>query len=132
MGEVYGKSPERLIKARKTCLERYGVDNYLKTKEWKTHYNKIKKNVIEKQIATKKKNHTFNTSKPEENLYKLLCDKYGYDNIKRQYKSKEYPWCCDFYIKILDCYMELQGYYTHNTHPYNEINDKDELNRKMN
>ena len=43
-----------------------------------------------------------------------------FPNVKRQYKDKiRYPYHCDFYIPELDYFIELQGYYTHNTHPYN-------------
>lgn len=78
-----------------------------------------------KRLATLKKHHTFNTSKPEEELYKILCDIYGNDNVKRQFKSKLYPWSCDFYIKSINTYIELQGYYTHGKHPFDENSEKD-------
>lgn len=78
----------------KTCIERYNVENVMKLSE---NFNK--------QIKTKRKNNTFNISKPEEICYQLLNEKYK--NIKRQYKSKLYPFNCDFYIKSLDLYIEL-------------------------
>lgn len=110
-------------KVSETIQEKYGV-------KWFTLSNKLKeransKEAIEKGIETRRKNHTFNVSKPEENLYKILIDKYGEDNIIRQYKSFKYPWRCDFYVKSKDLYIELQGYYTHGTHPYDENNPKD-------
>lgn len=43
-----------------------------------------------------------------------------FPSVKRQYKDNiRYPWRCDFYIPELDYFIEIQGYYTHNTHPYN-------------
>ena len=35
------------------------------------------------------------------------------DDIKRQYKSKLYPFACDFYIKSLDLYIECNGHWSH-------------------
>lgn len=48
--------------------------------------------------------------------------------VKRQYKDKiRYPYNCDFYIPELDYFIELQGYYTHNTHPYNPNSISDQI-----
>ena len=83
-----------------------------------------KEETKEKQYATKRKNHTFNTSKPEEELFLYVKSKFP--SVKRQYKDKErYPYNCDFYIPELDYFIELQGYYTHNTHPYDPTSNED-------
>ena len=79
-------------------------------------------------IETKRKNHTFNTSKPEEELY--LNKKKKFPSVIRQYKDNtRYPFCCDFYIPELDYFIELNGTWTHGKHPYNKtnINDKEQL-----
>ena len=39
--------------------------------------------------------------------------KFSKDDIKRQYKSKLYPFACDFYIKSLDLYIETNGHWSH-------------------
>ena len=101
----------------KTCLEKYGVS-----------CNLVSQENIDKMLETKRKNHTFNTSKPEEELYLYIKSKFPL--VKRQYKDKErYPYCCDFYIPELDLFLELNGMWTHNDHPYNEIKDKEILDR---
>jgi len=41
--------------------------------------------------------------------------------------SIEYPYNCDYYIKPLKLYIELQAYWTHNNHPYNK-NNIDDIN----
>lgn len=151
----YGGEPNKCAavrnKIKQTCLERYGVDNYSKTKEFKINftlkademvakkqqtclerygfndYSKTKE-FQEKQYQTKRKNNSFHTSKPENKLYEILCDKFGTDNIIRQYKSNLYPFVCDFYIKNLDLYIEYNGNWTHGKHPFNE-NDPDDLNK---
>lgn len=121
-------------KRKKTCLKKYGVETPLESAKIR---EKIKETNIEKYgtehpsqlpeiqqkiIETKKKNHTFNTSKSEEILYSKLVKKFGESDIIRQYKSEKYPFLCDFYIKSLDLYIELQGFFTHGTEPFNPKN----------
>ena len=107
------KKEKMRAKIRKTCLEKYGVT-----------CNLISQESIDKMIETKRKNHTFNTSKPEEDLYEYI--KLKFPNIIRQYKDKErYPFACDFYIPELDYFIELNGMWTHGRHPYNEYSTED-------
>ena len=105
---------------KQTCLEKYGVDNYGKSLKHKINMSTIMSSdeMQEHRYNIMTKNHSFNTSKPEEELYLYIKEKFP--SVKRQYKDKlRYPYNCDFYIPELDYFIELQGYYTHNTHPYN-------------
>ena len=105
---------------KQTCLEKYGVDNYGKSLKHKINMSAIMSSdeMQEHRYNVMTKNHSFNTSKPEEKLYLYIKEKFP--SVKRQYKDKlRYPYNCDFYIPELDYFIELQGYYTHNTHPYN-------------
>lgn len=135
-------------KAKKTCLIKYGVDNPKKS-EWakkKTIETCLKKygvcqptqikkiidithqqQCILNQQATKRKNNTFNSSRKEDELYSLLCNKYGVTNIIRQYSEERYKYNCDFYIKSLDTFIELQGMWTHGKHPYNQDSIEDQV-----
>ena len=79
----------------------------------------------EKAFNTKLKNGTTNTSKPEKDTEAFLKDLFGEDNVCCQYKSALYPWHCDFYIKPLDMYVELNLYFTHGGHPFDETNKED-------
>ena len=109
------KQKEIKIKYKQTCLEKYGV-------EYASQSQEIKEKIIE----SKRRNHTFNTSKLEEELYLYIKEKFPL--VKRQYKDKiRYPYNCDFYIPELDYFIELQGYYTHNTHPYNPNSISDQV-----
>ena len=78
---------------------------------------------IDKILNTKKKNKTFNTSKPEKELGAKLKELYS--DLKTQYKSKEYPFACDFYIPSLDLYIEYNGSWTHGNHFFDENNQDD-------
>ena len=52
-------------------------------------------------------------------------------NIERQYQDKRYNrsdgylYKCDFYIKDRDVFIELQGFWTHGRHPFDETNIND-------
>lgn len=126
-------------KIKKTCLERYGAENIFGSeigkekikKSLKKLYNveysgQLKKTqdaahsleANNKRMETKRKNHTFNTSKSEEKTYELLKTKFN--DIKRQYKTELYPFNCDFYIPKLDLYIECNYSQYHNSMPFNE------------
>ena len=103
-------------KIKQTNIQKYGVDNPLKNKEiWK-------KSQDNRQISSK--------SKLENNFLNYLKLKYESDDIITQYKSKEYPYYCDFYIKSINLYIEIQGHWTHNDHPFdiNNLNDQQIMN----
>lgn len=115
----------RLEKARQTCVEKYGVDSYAKSVQFKEFYAENVQSFKEKEFKTKLKNNSFTSSNPEEIAYKYLCDKYGECDIMRQYKDKKYPYHCDFYIRSLDLYIELNAHWTHGGHPFDKDNEED-------
>ena len=111
------KNKEIREKIKQTNIQKYGVDNPLKNKEiWK-------KSQDNRQISSK--------SKLENNFLNYLKLKYESDDIITQYKSKEYPYYCDFYIKSINLYIEIQGHWTHNDHPFdiNNLNDQLIMNK---
>ena len=112
-------------KAKQTCLERYSVDNFAKTQQWKDYYKLHQNEIKEKEYQTKRKNHTFNTSKQEDECYNILLRYFDVNDIIRQYKSNVYPFACDFYIKSINTYIECNFHWTHNNHLYNKNNIKD-------
>jgi len=116
------QSPKVQEARRQHCLEKYGVDCWMKSKEAAETSAERK----EKEIETKRKNGTLTTSKPEESAFSLL--KSAFPNILRQYRSKQYPFYCDFYIPEKDLYIEFNGNWTHGFHPFDEKNEED-INR---
>lgn len=111
-------------KYKDTCLRKYGVDCYAKTKEYRDYIKAHRTEINQKQYNTKKKNNSFNISLKEDFLFDLLSKEY---EVKRQYKSEVYPYSCDFYIPILDLYIEYQGNWTHGPHPYIEELDAEAI-----
>lgn len=84
-----------------------------------------------KEYKTKKKNHTFNTSKIEKELEIEL--RKIFPDLKIQYRSKEYPFNCDFYIPNLNLYIEYNGTWLHRDKFFdkNDLNDLKKLSQWM-
>lgn len=131
----------RMKNTKKTCLEKYGVDNPYKNKKVQAKYKKtcLEKYGVDnpskadeikiKKIITEKQNNSFGKSKLEDKIYILLKNKY--DIVERQYFDKnKYPWKCDFYIPKLDLYIEFQGHWSHGDPSYDSHEPFDENNEK--
>lgn len=127
-------------KRKQSLIEHFGSMNdfqkYTENKGKETlkeHYGSLENAYKISHIKsdnTKRIKGTFNTSNPEEKGYKLLYNKFGFCNVKRQYKTKEYPFACDFYVKSLNLYIEFNFHWTHGGHKFdcNSKNDMDKLN----
>ena len=132
-------------KAKNTIFEKYGVYNItqadeIKEKIQQTNIEKygyitplLKPEIkalsytpeaMQKKYATHKKNHTFNSSKIEQQFKEYLEQNYPND-FEYQYRSELYPFNCDFYIKSLNLYIEINGTWQHNNHPFDENNQED-------
>lgn len=113
---------ERQAKIRASFIAKYGVTNMFDAQEFRVK----KAFYMEKGWATKRAHGTFSTSRPEESLYRLLCDKFGKDNVLRQYVDDvRYPFHCDFYVRPLDLFIELNASWTHGGHWFDENNPLD-------
>lgn len=113
-------------KCKQTCLEKYGV-------EYSSQDIHIREKISNSQIKcgnlkgynTKKKNNTLNSSKIEKYFIEKLKPVYQ-DDIFYQYRQdKRYPFNCDFYIKSLDLFIELNLHWTHGKHRFNPNNEED-------
>ena len=102
----------RKINQKETWKRTLGVDNPMKLQRCK-----------EKSDDTKRKNNSYGKSREEEDLLYEILKKYP--STLTQYKSKYYPFKCDFYIPEKDLYIEYQGFWTHGDHPFDENNVND-------
>lgn len=89
-------------KAQKLKNQKLRDSGYYETDEWLQKSQSIQQKIN----ATKRKNHTFNVSRSENDSYELLLKYFDESDIIRQYHSKEYPFNCDFYIVSLKLYIE--------------------------
>jgi hypothetical protein len=87
--------------------------------------NEEKKARAARGYETRRKNGTITTSSPEEATYAQLCALFSTEDVVRQYKSKLYPFHCDFYIKSLDLYIELNLHWAHGEHLFDKYNKYD-------
>lgn len=92
-------------KRKKTLLERYSVEHPTQNKE-----------IMNKVWQTCKEHMSYATSKEEDNIYNWLLE-LGY-NVERSYKSEEYPFNCDFYLKDFNVYIEYNGSQFHHGYAY--------------
>ena len=114
-------------KRKETCLEKYGVDVVSKSEIIKHKIDWTKQK--DKEYQTKKKNHTFNTSKLEEQTFDILKQKYP--DIIHQYKDKDrYPFVCDFYIPSSDLFIECNYHWTHGGKPFDGTDEDNAIVNK--
>ena len=116
-------SDESINKIKETTYNRYGVDSFTKTQQFKEFISAQQLNIQNKQYKTKKDNHSFNKSKIEKELENYFIE----NSIKyiSQYRSDEYPFSCDFYFPDSNYYIEVQGNWTHGQHPFDNTNTDD-------
>lgn len=101
-------------KANSTIISRYGsLENYYKL-------------ISEKTVNTKKCKGNLNTSEAEKLFHKMLLEDFNYPDVLTQYKSKVYPYRCDFYIRSLDLYIECNFHWTHGGHPFDSRSKEDQ------
>lgn len=125
--EKISQSKEIQEKTKQTMLERYGVDCIFQRDDIRE--KALSKESLEKIYDTKKKNNSFPISKTERELETEL--RKMFPDLKTQYKSKDYPFSCDYYIPSLDLYIEYNGTWMHENHFFDKNNREDieELNR---
>ena len=113
------KSDEEKIKIQK-------LKSNAQKEVWRNKSSEEIANSVAKIMETKKKNNSFHTSKPEEKMKQFLVSLFGGDSIKPQYcEDFRYPFPCDFYIKSLDLFIELNLFMTHGFHPFNSNSFED-------
>lgn len=103
-------------------IEEYNNKRSLSLKNtWEENHAAILSKVYNSKII----NNSFNSSSPEERYNTYLKEKYGEENVIRQYKDNRYPFMCDFYIKSQDLFIELNLNWTHGEHPFDSKNPED-------
>lgn len=99
--------PEIKDKIIKTSIERYGITNPGNSREARIKANQ-----------TMRGNDNGSSCEDYfENALKELNISY-----KKQYKESRYPFLCDFYLIDFDIFIELNIYWSHNTHFFDETN----------
>ena len=124
LGKNLGKrDPEvgkKISKAKKGCLQSEETKRKISLTKTGVKLSREAKEVkLRKEYETKKKNNSFNTSKPEKQLLEKLKLENPGKTILTQYKDElRYPYYCDFYIVEDDLFIELNAHWTHGGKPY--------------
>lgn len=116
--ELYGTSfpferDEIRKKAETTNLERYGVVVPVQSPLIREKVDK--KRQKQREIETKKRNNSFNTSKPENKLALVLYEIFGQTNVERQILMND-RWPIDFRVTLNDgrhVYIQYDSLYWH-------------------
>lgn len=122
------RGDEIIAQSKQTCLNRYNVDNFAKSNKYKEIVSSEENRRLRAQRthATKRVNNSFSCSKPEQLYYQYLCQKYGKEDVKRQYRDEvRYPFNCDFYIVSQDLFIELNLTWSHGGHLFDSTNQGD-------
>lgn len=107
-------SDEFRDKMTRAFMERYGAPTPSSVPE-----------IAAKIAASRREHGTCSTSGPEERMYEMLCERFGVDDVERQYNESRYPFNCDFYIKSLDLFIELNAGWFHNKHWFDDSDPAD-------
>lgn len=110
---------------RLTNFERYGASTYMGSDIGKQRYKEMSlatygvenpmqnPEIADKAFMSRIANGSFGSSRGEAMLKEKLVAVFGEDDVVEQYKSEEYPFFCDFYIKSRDMRIELNAHQTH-------------------
>ena len=126
-------SPEVIEKTKRTNFERYGSEFWSSSNVGKETLSKVlsSEKVQKKIIDAKRRNGTINSSKHEKIVNKELIKVFGEDDVFAQYKDTDrYPYNCDFYIRSMDLFIELNIYWIHGCEWYDESNSKHQMKLK--
>lgn len=128
------KNKDVADKVKATNVERYGVENVFAAEVIK---NKIRMTNLERygvEFPAQNDNileamfdsRQYSISDQENEVYEMLVERFGKEDVLRQYKSEAYPFHCDFYVKSRDLYIEFNGLWTHGGHWFSG-SDADQL-----
>ena len=108
---------DKLSRYKETMLTQYGASNPAQVPE-------LKEKAIKTLQEYKDNNHMHQSSKYEIKLKDRLEELFGKDNIIYQHVDFDlYPFNCDFYIKPLNLWLELNGWWHHGKEPFtNSLN----------
>lgn len=138
-------NPVARAHAVNTNLQKYGVENPMQRDDVSIILPFVDDVVRDKAKTTKAKHisdmmvefkksgdvSVLKMSQPECIVFKSLVDRFGKDDVFYSYGvhpyDKRYPFNCDFYIKSLDLFIELNTHYGHGKHWYDANNHDDKL-----
>lgn len=110
--------PEILNKCKQTTLQKYGVDNVFKSKEWQENIHKKKRNEsLKQQIAADKGEHYYNLYHDKNYIIDIL-NKYDSKPTIRQFSiDNNIPY---YTVQLIMAKFDLQNYFKHEKSHYED------------
>ena len=122
--KVNAHSIKSKSKTKQTCISKYGVENPAKSNiiKEKSKITIFDKHNIQFDLDRLKlsKSELVHASKIEQYFYNQLQDY----TVLYNACSDKYPYLCDFYVKELDLYIELNITWTHGWHYFDKQKDQ--------
>lgn len=116
-------------KKKNTMLDKYGYISAFSSNETQ---NKCKETMIQKYGCSNPMVCNFSLFKKyngtRSSYEQLLKDAFEKNNISYKYeynKDTRYPYYCDFYLSEKDIFIEINGFWMHNTHWFDKNNKND-------
>lgn len=115
--ELYGDPTfNNRDKSKDTVIKKYGSLDKFHQYQFEQYVKTIKQ----------KYKDNFGMTKPEYQTYEYLQTLFNKDDIQFNVNVDErYPFHVDFYIHSLDLFIEINAFWTHGKHLFNEKNDED-------
>lgn len=115
--ELYGDPTfNNKEKSKETAIKKYGSLDKFHQYQFEQYVKAIKK----------KYNDNFGMTKPEFQTYEYLQTLFDKDDIQFNVNVDDrYPFHVDFYICSIDLFIEINAYWTHGKHLFNENNEND-------
>lgn len=143
-------NPAARLKMERTVFARYGVSNPMQRKDCdivspfvdpKTQKKARERKALNLREAVRLYKQTGvvddmkrRMSQAEFLVFMMLADRFGKDDVFYSYgihpRDDRYPFNCDFYIRSMDLFIELNFHYSHGSHWYDENNHDDRLRVK--
>lgn len=140
-------NPIAKARAADTNLKKYGVENFMQQKDILivspfSDENVRKKGISSRALRVQDAMIKFKTtgvldenalkmSQAELTVFYKLIQRFGKDDVFYSYGihpfDSRYPFNCDFYIKSLDLFIEMNVHYSHGKHWYDSNNHDDKL-----
>lgn len=117
---------------------RYGGRSPFSSKEVQQKAKRTKIENVEKAMLDYKEQGIINNAVFKQSPYELivfyeLIQRFGKQDVWYQYGlhpyDKRYPYHCDFYIKSLDLFIEINAHYSHGKHWFDANNHEDVARR---
>jgi hypothetical protein len=121
--EYSSQIPESREKTKETVRKRHGVDFIFQLERVRARTAETAYTQEARSKAAKTRRLNGNRSKLEDFLEDFFIE----HNIDYQteYKESRYPYFCDFYLPDTDTFIEINGYWTHVGHWFDETNQED-------